>query len=180
MSCSVRDAARLEALGVPTVVFANDVFRPIAYGTAEIVGFSREYVENNVVFFAHPTSNLTRAEVFTLVDGSIETVVRSLLGTRERSSGSDDSTTPSEIDIESLRSLLDPLRASLREDGATLTLDEMRGDVLHARLEVDEAACADGTCVLPRRNLVALLEATLRERFTRVHVVLDDSRERVS
>jgi len=106
--------------------------------------------------------------------------VRSLLGTRERSSGSDDSTTPSEIDIESLRSLLDPLRASLREDGATLTLDEMRGDVLHARLEVDEAACADGTCVLPRRNLVALLEATLRERFTRVHVVLDDSRERVS
>jgi len=169
----------LEALDVPTVVFANDVFRPIAYGTGEIVGFSREYIDKNLVFFPHPTSNLTRAQIFALVDNCIETVVRSLLGTRERISDTDDPASTDEADLASVRSLLDPLSGSLREDGAALTLGELRGGVLHGRLEVDEAACADGTCVLPHRNLVALLEATLHERFKDMRVVLDDSRERV-
>ncbi|GAC1308989.1 MAG: hypothetical protein NVSMB19_22500 [Vulcanimicrobiaceae bacterium] len=179
MSCSLRDAAALEALDVPTVIFANDVFRPIAYGTGDILGLSREYVEKNVVFFSHPTSNLTRAQIAALVDDRAETVVRALLGTREwipadRSAGAGDA------EATSVESLLDRLRATLREDGADLTLGALRDGVLHARLDVDEAACADGSCVLPRPNIVALIEATLRERYGGIRVVLDDSRERVA
>ncbi len=180
MSCSLRDAAALEALDVPTVVFANDVFRPIAYGTGEIVGLSREYVEKNVVFFPHPTSNLTRAQIFALVDERIETVAQSLLGTRERIVAADDTAATDEADVTSARALLAEFGATLREDGAALTLDELRDGVLYARLDVDEAACADGSCVLPRRNIVALIEATLGKRFREVSVVLDDSRERVA
>lgn len=177
MSCSVRDAAELESRGVPTVVYANDVFRPIAYGTAEILGFSRAYVDANVVFFAHPTSNLTRSHVFGLVDDAIETVERALLGTRDVVAPNVVQSTET-VDLTEIGELLEPLRASLREDGATLALDDVRAGVVHARLEVDEAACADGTCVLPRRNLVALLEAALRARYDGMHVELDDSRER--
>ena len=177
MSCSLRDAAELESRGVPTVVYANDVFRPIAFGTAEILGFSRAYVDASVVFFAHPTSNLSRVQIFGLVDDAIETVERALLGTREVLAPSVDNGARA-LDLIVIRALLEPLRASLIEDGATLVLDDMRGSVVHARLDVDEAACADGTCVLPRRNLIALLEATLGTRYTKIQVELDDSRER--
>lgn len=177
MSCSLRDAAELESRGVPTVVYANDVFRPIAFGTAEILGFSHAYVDANVVFFAHPTSNLTREQIFGLVDDAIETVERALLGTREAIALRPNAGAHA-IDISGVRELLDPLRASLLEDGATLAIDNVRGDVVHARLDVDEAACTDGTCVLPRRNLVALLEAALGARYDGIHVDLDDSRER--
>jgi hypothetical protein len=177
VSCSLRDAAELESRGVPTVVYANDVFRPIAFGTAEILGFSHAYVDANVVFFAHPTSNLTRARIYGLVDDAIEMVERALLGTREAIAPSQNAGAHA-IDISGVCELLDPLRASLLEDGATLVIDNVRGAVVHARLDVDEAACADGTCVLPRRNLVALLEAALGARYDGIHVELDDSRER--
>ncbi|GAC1543397.1 MAG: hypothetical protein NVS2B17_23120 [Candidatus Velthaea sp.] len=175
----MRDAAVLEALDVPTVVLANDVFRPIAYATGEIVGLTREHVERNVIFFPHPTSNLTRAQVFALVDQSVEAIVGSLLGARDGIPGIADAAAKTEVDCAAIRSLLDPLRASLHEDGAELVLGDVHGGVLHARIEVDEAACADGSCVLPHGNLVALIDAILRERFGDIRVVLDDSRERV-
>lgn len=177
MSYSLRDAAELESRAVPTVVFANDVFRPIAYGTAEIVGFSQAYVAQNVVFFPHPTSNLTKAQVHALVDERIDTIVDSLLGKRaDLAPETEAPTRPT--DLGAIRALIDPLCASLREDGAVLVVRAIDGGVVQAQLEVDEAACADGSCVLPQRNLVALLEATLRERFADIRVVLDDSRER--
>ncbi len=178
MSCSLRDAVSLEALGIPTVVYANDVFRSIAFGTAELLGLSRGYVEQNVVFFPHPTSNLTRAQVFARIDDAIETVVRSLEGSRDESTAGDVASRVEDGDVGAVRAVLEPLAASLREDGAELTLLALRDGVLHARLDVDEAACADGTCVLPRPNLVALLAASLRTRFGAMQIELDDSRER--
>ena len=177
MSCSLRDAAELEGRGVPTVVYANDVFAPIAFGTAEILGFSRAYVDANVVFFKHPTSNLSRTQIYGLVDDAIETVEHAVLGTRKTLAPLANAGGRA-LDIVAIRALLDPLSASLGEDGATLVLDDVRGDVVHARLDVDASACADGTCVLPHRNLVALLEAALAARFGGLRVELDDSRER--
>ena len=170
----------LEALDVPTVVFANDVFRPIAYGTGEIVGLSRAYVEQNVVFFPHPTSNLTRTQVFDLVDERAEAIVRSLLGTREAALEPDLEEHAREADAAMLQSMLDELRATLSADGADLTVGGFRDGALHLRLDVDEAACADGACVLPRPNIVALIEKTLGKRFRGVPIVLDDSRERAA
>ena len=82
MSCSLRDAAALEARNIPVVVLANDVFRPIAHSTAQLLGLERSYVEQNVVFFPHPTSNLTREQIFLLVDAAIDPIVASLVGTR--------------------------------------------------------------------------------------------------
>lgn len=177
MSCSLRDAAALEARNVATVVLANDVFAPIAYGTAELLGLERSYVERNVVFFPHPTSNLTRAQIFGLVDAQIETIAAALVGARHAAVAR-----PAEgTDVGAIRSALEPLRRSLLEDGAELTIGELRDGILETRLQVDPVACTDGACVMPRANIIAIIESTLRERFPKiVSVTMEDTREGVT
>jgi hypothetical protein len=76
----LRDAAALEARGVPTVILANDVFKSMMYGTAELLGLQPSYVDSNSVFFPHPTSNLDRAQIFQLVDARIEEIADAITG----------------------------------------------------------------------------------------------------
>jgi len=76
----MRDAAELEKRGVPAIVFANDVFKPMMYGTAELLGLPASYVDAHVVFFPHPTSNLTREQIYALIDGKIDQIVAAVDG----------------------------------------------------------------------------------------------------
>lgn len=147
---------------MPTVVLANDVFKPMLYGTAELLGLQPSYVDDNVVFFPHPTSNLTRDQIFRLVDARIDEIAGALSGTRRRT------VSPVTSDgIDGIKAALEPLRQSLRADGATLTIGDLSDGVLQTMLEVGEA-CEGGMCVMPRDQLAAMIEAMLRERFPQV------------
>jgi hypothetical protein len=62
-------------------------------------------------------------------------------------------------------------------DGAHLDLLDQQADVVHLRLGLDDASCAD--CVLPHDRLVDVIEASLRKRTGNdaLTVRIDDPRE---
>ena len=80
MSCCMRDAVTLEALGIPTAIIVNDVFAPIAHATSALLRLPDDYVAKNVVWLPHPTSNLTDARAAALIDDRIDTIRDVLLG----------------------------------------------------------------------------------------------------
>ena len=112
MSCCMRDAAALEALGIPTVIVVNDVFEPIAHATAALLNMPPSYVAEHVVWLPHPTSNLTKAQAAALIDARIEAIRAALAGTAtagvtiEHAAG----ITP----LERARAIVDGLARSLR------------------------------------------------------------------
>jgi len=175
VSCCMRDAAALEKRGIPTTTFANDVFVPIAHGTASLLGVPPDYVENHVIFFPHPTSTLAREDVGQLVDRHIEKIVASLTSTEAASTAGDGAVAPT---LATIRTALAPLAASMHEDGAELTVDAYDADTVHLGLRLD-AGCADGSCILPAANLLPMLRSILSQKLSAVPaIVLDDPRER--
>jgi hypothetical protein len=60
VSCCMRDAVTLEALGIPTAIIVNDVFEPIAHATSALLRLPDDYVAKNVVWLPHPTRTLAR------------------------------------------------------------------------------------------------------------------------
>jgi hypothetical protein len=170
----LRDAVALETRGVPAVVLANDVFKPMMYGTAELLGLRSSYVDSHVIFFPHPTSNLTREQIFALVDARSDEILAAIEGTR----GSAGRNGNGAADLQNITALLAPLQRSLHEDGADLTIEALRDGTLQTTLVVGDA-CEDGACVLPRAQLVAMIEAMLRDKFSdALTVAMKDSRER--
>lgn len=153
------------------VILANDVFKPIMYGTAELLGLAPSYVDDTSVFFPHPTSNLDRSQIFRLVDARIDEIANVLLGKRQLKAGR-----MKDEGISGIKAALAPFCQSLHEDGAELTIGELHGGTLETRLEVREA-CEDGTCVLPREQLTAIVASMLRDFPQVVNVRMADSRE---
>lgn len=142
------------------------------YGTAELVGLPASYVDENTIFFPHPTSNLSREQVFALIDTKIDEIVNALLARRRT-----ETSHAQEDGIEGIKAALESFRQSLHADGANLTIGDLRDGVLQTKLEVGEG-CEGGTCVLPRAQLVAIIRATLRDKFPHVaSVQMADSRE---
>ena len=78
MSCSLHDAARFEALGLPTAVIATDAFVRSADEQLEALNFVgyRPYL----LFIPHPLASLDRAAVERKADAALADVMRSLLG----------------------------------------------------------------------------------------------------
>ncbi|MFN8525591.1 MAG: hypothetical protein U0821_21040 [Chloroflexota bacterium] len=78
MSCSLRDVAALEARGVPTVAYVNDVFKPIARATANLTGLNPAYLDRGVIYLKHPTSTLTAEQMTAAVDAQIDALLTAL------------------------------------------------------------------------------------------------------
>src|ERR1700719_3667361 len=76
----MRDAVALEARGVPTVILVNDVFQPIAHATQTLLGLPADYVEKNIVWLPHPTSNKSKGVLDALIDERIEEIRAKLSG----------------------------------------------------------------------------------------------------
>jgi hypothetical protein len=64
VSCSVHDAARLEARGIPTAVVGNEPFLDEALEQARLLGLPNY----PVALVAHPVQLLTEAELEVLAD----------------------------------------------------------------------------------------------------------------
>jgi hypothetical protein len=64
VSCSVHDAARLEARGIPTAVVGTEPFLDEALEQARLLGLPNY----PVALVAHPVQLLTEAELETLAD----------------------------------------------------------------------------------------------------------------
>lgn len=142
------------------------------YGTAELLGLQPSYVDRNSVFFPHPTSNLNREQLFRLVDTRIDEIVNAILGARRL-----EALPLQDAGIEGIKAALESFRQSLHADGADLMIGELRDGILQTKLEVGEG-CENGTCVLPRAQLIAIIAAMLRDSFPQVvNVSMADARE---
>ena len=76
-----------------------------------------------------------------------------------------------------LTEAIEEVQMIVSADGARLDLVDHRADVVHLRLDVVDASCAD--CVLPHARLVDVIEASLRKRTGNDSLVvrIDDPRE---
>ncbi|HVA37307.1 MAG TPA: hypothetical protein VNJ51_06815 [Candidatus Dormibacteraeota bacterium] len=160
----MRDAVEFERRGIPAVVLANDVFRPIADATAELLGLPSDYVERAVVYLPHPTSILTRERVQALIDAHWDEILAKLTG-RPALSADGASAAPSleESPLELARRAVDAFAEGLRADGAELVLRTYEEGVLQAQLDIfDAAACEGGVCLLPAPQLEAMIAALVR------------------
>lgn len=164
MSCCMRDAVALEASGKPTAIVVNEVFEPIAHGTAALLALPAGYVEKNIVWLPHPTSNLTRAAVTELVDERIGLLRDALLGRLDASSTQ--AAAPGASDVLGVaRETVAGLAASLEADGAELALLDYGDGVLAGELRIGELTCADGSCVMPAPALAKMIEAMVRPKL---------------
>ena len=181
MSCSLRDAASLEARGVPTIVYVNDVFRPIADATAGLLAMPREQLDVTVIYLPHPTSMLTRDAVSALISARADELFDAAAGRAPKritgTSHGESAAKPAAADPAAMaRAALAALSASLRGDGGELRID---GDAqtMHVRLAVTDAGdCADGSCLLPPASLRAMVESVLGAALPRTRVVYEDAR----
>lgn len=78
MSCSLHDAARFEALGLPVAVIATDAFvRP---ADEQLAALNFGAYRPHLVFIPHPLASLSRPEVDQKADAALADVLRSLTG----------------------------------------------------------------------------------------------------
>lgn len=76
MSCSLHDAARFEALGLPTVVIATDAFTRSTRDQLDALNFADFHPY--VVFAPHPLASLDEPAVHAKADLIRETVITAL------------------------------------------------------------------------------------------------------
>ena len=77
MSCSVHDAVRLEARGIPTAVVGTEPFLDEALEQSRFLGMPNY----PVVLVAHPVQLLTDAELTALADEAFPRIERLLVET---------------------------------------------------------------------------------------------------
>jgi hypothetical protein len=176
----MRDAVALEGRGVPTIILVNDVFEPIAAATRVLLGLPADYVEKNIVWLPHPTSNKSKDVLDALIDERIGEIRAKLLG---QSAPARNGKTPSPQiakdaapraaggKLERAREAIEGLAASLRADGAHLELDALDGDVLHGTLRLGERTCEDGSCIMPAPQLARMIEALVKPVVADVRTV---------
>jgi hypothetical protein len=172
VSCCMRDAVALEARGVPTVILVNDVFKAIAHATQALLGLPDDYVENNIVWLPHPTSNKTKDVLDALVDDRIDEIRAKLLG--RVAAGSANGRAPAAKPEEALvaaRTAIAGLAASLQVDGAHLELDALDDGVLRGTIRIGELTCEDGSCIMPTPQLARMVEALVKPVLPQVQAV---------
>ena len=65
------------------------------------------------------------------------------------------------LDKQTLSSHLEDFRAGLVADGYDLTVDDLSGGVAKLRISAGPEACAE--CLVPKKLMISMLEATLDE-----------------
>jgi Fe-S cluster biogenesis protein NfuA len=82
------------------------------------------------------------------------------------------------LDERELAAALQQLRVLVNADGADFELSEVDDGVVHIRLDLDGAACAD--CVLPAEELEQMIDAALQRSVPGVRTVhvIDSRRQR--
>jgi len=85
VSCSVHDAVRLEARGIPTAVVGTEPFLDEALEQSRLLGMPNY----PLVLVAHPVQLLTDAELRTLADDAFPRIEKLLADAREPSLGDD-------------------------------------------------------------------------------------------
>jgi hypothetical protein len=158
----MRDAATLEASGKPTAIVVNDVFAPIAHATAALLALPAGYVEANIVWLPHPTSNMTADAVRGLVDARIESIRGALLGRLIAAAPAAKPEFDSPQALAIARETVAGLAASLRADGAELVLSGFDSGVLSGELRIGDLTCDDGSCIMPPDVLAKMIEALVR------------------
>ncbi len=174
MSCCMRDAVTLEALGIPTAIVVNDVFEPIAHATSALLRLPGDYVAKNVVWLPHPTSNLTDDRAAALIDERIDAIRDVLLGRTRAAALAPAAPYVAEPDLESLeaaRTIVRGLAESLRADGADLVLSHFEDGTLAGELRIGELTCDDGSCIMPTDALERMVEAMLRPKIAALRSV---------
>ncbi len=174
MSCCMRDAVTLEALGIPTAIIVNDVFEPIAHATSALLRLPDDYVVKNVVWLPHPTSNLTDDRAAALIDDRIDAIRDVLLGrTRVATvpSPGNRGSTPDRESLEAARSIVRGLAESLRADGADLVLSHFEDGTLAGEVRIGELTCDDGSCIMPTDALERMVEAMVRPKIASLRSV---------
>jgi hypothetical protein len=160
----MRDAVTLEASGIPTAIVVNDVFAPIAHATAALLALPGDYVERNIVWLPHPTSNLSRAAVIGLVDERLGLVRDALLGRVATSANAPPPAAASDP-MALARATIAGLAASLQADGADLVLLDFENGVLAGEVRIGELTCDDGSCIMPADSLAKMIEAMVRPKL---------------
>jgi hypothetical protein len=160
----MRDAVELEASGKPTAIVVNDVFAPIAHATAALLALPEGYVEQNVIWLPHPTSNLSRPAVTALVDERISLLRDALLG-RLTTIAEPGSSRAAGDPLVLARETVAGLAAGLQADGADLVLLEFGDGVLTGELRIGELTCDDGSCIMPADALAKIVEAVVRPKL---------------
>lgn len=174
MSCCMRDAVTLEALGIPTAIVVNDVFEPIAHATSALLRLPDDYVAKNVVWLPHPTSNLTDERAAALIDDRIDAIRDVLLGRTRAAALAPAAPHAAAPDLESLetaRTIVRGLAESLRADGADLVLSHFEDGTLAGELRIGELTCDDGSCIMPTDALERMVEAMVRPRVASLRSV---------
>ena len=191
MSCCMRDAVALEARGVPTVILVNDVFKPIAHATQALLGLPADYVEKNIIWLPHPTSNKSKDVLDALIDERIEEIRAKLAGRPfESTNGRPQSANNAkpvaakngdaraEQVLAAAREAVAGLAASLRADRAELELDTLDGGVLRGTLRIGSVTCEDGSCIMPAPQLARMVEALVKPVLGQVETVyLSESKD---
>jgi len=173
VSCCMRDAVTLEARGIPTVIIVNDVFKPIAHGTKALLGLPDDYVDRNIVWLPHPTSNLTKEAAERLIDERIDEIRAKLMG-RPHAAKAAAATVPPSSNGDALaaaRAAVSGLADSLRSDGAHLELETLDEGVLSGSLRIGELTCEDGSCILPTEQLERMIDALVRPKIAALKAV---------
>lgn len=77
----------------------------------------------------------------------------------------------------SLAAAIEEVQLIVSADGARLDVVDQQADIVHLRLDLADASCAD--CVLPHDRLVDVIEAALRASTANDAIVvrIDDPRE---
>lgn len=166
----MRDAVALEASGIPTAIVVNDVFAPIAHATAVLLALPADYVEKNVVWLPHPTSNLTREAVSALVDERLGLLRDALLGRLAAGAGAGPPAAAGDA-LLLARDTVAGLAASLQADGAALVLTAFEDGVLAGELRLGDLTCEDGSCIVPASALAAMIDALVRPKLPSLRAV---------
>ncbi len=164
MSCCMRDAVTLEALGIPTAILVNDVFEPIAHATSALLALPADYVAKNVVWLPHPTSNLTASAAETLIDERIESVRTALLGRGGEPANGAANHKGAGDPLEVARAVVEGLAASLRADGADLVLLRYEDGTIDGEVRIGDLTCEDGSCIMPADALAKMVEAMVKPK----------------
>ena len=176
MSCCMRDAVALEALGIPTVILVNDVFESIAHATAALLELPANYLAGNIVWLPHPTSNITRDAAEALIDERIAEIRAALLGRVSEPMASAVLPLDATEVLAGARARIEGLANSLRADGADLVLNSFVGGILEGELRTEGVTCEDGSCILPAEQLAKMIEALVRPNIpTLRRVVLHEN-----
>ena len=81
MSCSVHDAVRLEARGIPTAVVGTEPFLDEALEQARLLGMP----DYRMVYVPHPVQLLTLEELHAQADAVFDEIVGRLVGPKPAS-----------------------------------------------------------------------------------------------